>query len=359
MVLGQSLYALRLFPALACTGSVIITALIARSLGGKRFAVSLAALSILCGAVFWGMFSYVSPNAYNILLVALAAYFFILAMQKKIEVTLDHAECCGRRRDEHNYTMIVFAFGLVVGILLTSERKIFRSRYPYIAAVIAFAMFIPHVFWQIFNDWHTREFIRNAAAKNLDLSLFAILRPLAIAIVVFGIVYFMNHSKFYYFLPYCRCFWLPALLLSIEGQRRGGDDGSGQLPLFRLSCWVWRCPSSVYPCFRSIRLFPMHGCGDWEKIFKWDTATPKQFRDILDSGSVRYWLWGPRQYSGKILIVMVSGEARIEPYFRLVTLCATYEFPYVDDENRIKRIYVCRDSKVPLPKLWQRLKECK
>jgi len=83
MVLGQSLYALRLFPALACAGSVVITALIARALGGKRFAASLASLSILNGAVFWVMFSYVSPNAYDILFITLASYLVILTLQKE------------------------------------------------------------------------------------------------------------------------------------------------------------------------------------------------------------------------------------------------------------------------------------
>src|SRR5271157_4466542 len=44
---GQSLPAIRLLPAVAGAGEVALTALIARELGGKRFAQGLAALAAL------------------------------------------------------------------------------------------------------------------------------------------------------------------------------------------------------------------------------------------------------------------------------------------------------------------------
>jgi hypothetical protein len=443
MVFGQSLFTLRLFPALACAGSVVITALIARALGGKWFAVSLASLSILCGTVFWVMFSYVSPNAYDILFITLVSYLVILILQKEsgsLWIALGVVVGVGMNT---KYTMIVFAFGLVVGILLTSQRRMLRTRYPYIAAVIALAMFIPHVLWQVFNDWPTREFIHNAAAKNLNLSLFAILRqlvfaanpllfplwgiglielarratpasmrPLAIAIVVFGGVYFMNHLKFYYFLPI-----LPLLLAAgsvalerwIDTGRRGWwrtavvvpivllgvatlPFGLPMLPvdLFVSYARMWGLEEKIQMEHSDAKTIPGYfgqriGWADFaQSVASVYHAIPDSDRaecGILgfhygEAGAIdyfgpalglpkaigrhmSYWLWGPRQYSGKILIVMVSGKARIEPYFRSATLCATYEFPYVDDENRVKRIYLCRDSKEPLPTLWQRLKEYK
>src|SRR6202167_2625056 len=46
-LLGESLPAIRLLPALAGTVEVALTALIARELGGKRFAQGLAALATL------------------------------------------------------------------------------------------------------------------------------------------------------------------------------------------------------------------------------------------------------------------------------------------------------------------------
>jgi hypothetical protein len=436
-----STYALRLFPALAGAGSVVVTALIARALGGKRFAASLASLSILCGAVFWVMFGYDSPNAYDILFVTLASYLFILVLQKPsgpLWIALGVVVGVGMNT---KYTMIVFAFGLVVGILLSSQRRLLRTRDPYIAVAIALTMFIPHVLWQIFNDWPTREFIRNAAAKNLNLSLFTIvrqlafatnplllplwvagiielarrtrpvsMRPLAIAIVVFYVVYLMNHSKFYYFLPA-----LPLLLAAGSvaldrwteaGKRRWWRTavvvpivllGAATLPFglpmlpvdsFISYAQIWGLGEKVHMEHNDAKSIP----GYFGQRIGWaefSETVASVYRTLPDSDRAKcgilgfhygesgavdyfgpalglpktigrhmsYWLWGPRQYSGKVMIVIVSGKARAESFFHSVTLCATYEFPYVDDENRIKRIYVCRDSKEPLPKLWQRLKE--
>src|ERR1022692_3764891 len=47
LTLGDSLSALRLIPALAGTGSVLLAGLMARELGGRRFAQTLAALAVL------------------------------------------------------------------------------------------------------------------------------------------------------------------------------------------------------------------------------------------------------------------------------------------------------------------------
>jgi len=56
---GDSLPAIRIFPALAGAATVALTALIARELGGKRFAQGLAALTTLValGSSPWTTFS--------------------------------------------------------------------------------------------------------------------------------------------------------------------------------------------------------------------------------------------------------------------------------------------------------------
>jgi dolichyl-phosphate-mannose--protein O-mannosyl transferase len=47
MLLGDSLFAIRLLPALAGAGLVVLTAMIARELGGGRFAQALAGLAVI------------------------------------------------------------------------------------------------------------------------------------------------------------------------------------------------------------------------------------------------------------------------------------------------------------------------
>lgn len=147
LLFGKSLQVLRLFPALAGAGTVVLAASIARTLGGSCFASAFASLSILCGNVFWVMFGYVSMNAYDIFFVTLAAYLFIRILQNgstRLWMLMGIVVGLGLNT---KLSMLVFSAGLLAGLLLTSSRKLFRTGDPYIAASIAIAMFLPHIFW--------------------------------------------------------------------------------------------------------------------------------------------------------------------------------------------------------------------
>src|ERR1700688_1202299 len=60
--LGDSLHAIRVLPALAQGGEILITGLIARELGGKRFAILLSCLSVLVAPVILGNATRLSMN---------------------------------------------------------------------------------------------------------------------------------------------------------------------------------------------------------------------------------------------------------------------------------------------------------
>jgi len=76
------------------------------------------------------------------------------------------------------------------------------------------------------------------------------------------------------------------------------------------------------------------------------------------SGHNNYWLWGPRDYSGELMLMLVPAYARprLEAAFESVQEVGTIEcghcMPY---ENR-RPIYLCRRSKQPLAALWPMLK---
>ncbi|RPH75145.1 MAG: phospholipid carrier-dependent glycosyltransferase [Nitrospiraceae bacterium] len=71
MLFGKSLIALRFFPALAGSLTVLLSALIARELGGSRFAAALSSSTILFGMVFWIMFGMMGVNAFDVFFVTL------------------------------------------------------------------------------------------------------------------------------------------------------------------------------------------------------------------------------------------------------------------------------------------------
>jgi 4-amino-4-deoxy-L-arabinose transferase-like glycosyltransferase len=68
-----------------------------------------------------------------------------------------------------------------------------------------------------------------------------------------------------------------------------------------------------------------------------------------------YFFWGPRDYTGEIVIVLGGRRRDLEARFESVTEAAVLNHPYaIPFENR--PIFLCRGLKTPLPELWPRLK---
>src|SRR6266446_1452117 len=78
--LGDSLHAIRFLPALANAAEIVLTGLITRELGGKRFAVLLACLSVLMAPVILGNGTRFSMNPFEPLFWMGAIYFLLRAM---------------------------------------------------------------------------------------------------------------------------------------------------------------------------------------------------------------------------------------------------------------------------------------
>jgi 4-amino-4-deoxy-L-arabinose transferase-like glycosyltransferase len=77
VLLGDSLYALRFLPAVAHAGEVLLTGMIARELGGKRFAVLLSALCVAVAPVMLGNATRYSMNCFEPLFWMSAIYLLL------------------------------------------------------------------------------------------------------------------------------------------------------------------------------------------------------------------------------------------------------------------------------------------
>jgi len=74
------------------------------------------------------------------------------------------------------------------------------------------------------------------------------------------------------------------------------------------------------------------------------------------SGHNQYWLWGPRGYDGS-LILRVGGNAdRWRSLCGSVEVVGSFGGPYVMPYENERPIFICRDLRMPLAKLWSRLK---
>jgi len=76
-LMGDSLFALRILPALAGAALVWLTGVIARELGGGSIAAFVAQLAVLAGGVYLAIHNFLSMNAFEQVLWTLAGYLVI------------------------------------------------------------------------------------------------------------------------------------------------------------------------------------------------------------------------------------------------------------------------------------------
>jgi hypothetical protein len=170
-VLGDSLFAVRLLPALAGGALVALGARLAREMGGSRSAAGLAAVAVAIVPQYLGLAGYFSMNVFDLVFWTLAALLVVRLV----------------RDDEPRYWLplglvlgvallnkidpLVFGLGLAVATLATPLRRHLRRREPWLGAAIAVLIFSPYVLWQVFHGWATLEFMHNATAyKNVATS---------------------------------------------------------------------------------------------------------------------------------------------------------------------------------------------
>ena len=161
-LLGDSLFAIRLLPAIAGAALVFVTGLLARELGGGRLALALAALCSLVSGFTLGVSSIWSMNVFDLLLVAVA-----LLLLARLINTEDHrlwiplGVVLGLGLLDKVGVLWV-GLGIFVGLVVTRERRWLKTPWPWIAGALAALLVSPFVLWNATHDWAHLEFIRRA-----------------------------------------------------------------------------------------------------------------------------------------------------------------------------------------------------
>ncbi len=169
-VLGDSLRAIRFIPALASSLLVIQTAVLAREFAGRRFALLLSALTIVIAPQYLSNGSLLGTNCLEPNLWMGCAYFAILAVKRNPRHWLWFGVVAGLGMEE-KYSIAVFGFGIVVGLLLTSQRRVFLNPWIWLGGLAAFLIFLPNLLWNIHYHWPFVELMRNIRAEGRDVIL--------------------------------------------------------------------------------------------------------------------------------------------------------------------------------------------
>lgn len=154
--LGESLLAIRLLPAVCNALVILLTGLMARDLGGGRFAQWFAALATLIAPVYLIICHVFSMNCFDYVFWVLAAYIVIKILKEdrpRLWVLFGLVAGVGLM---NKYSVGFLGIGLVAGLVLTPARKYLWSKWLWLGGVIAFLIFLPHVLWEVRHAFPTR-----------------------------------------------------------------------------------------------------------------------------------------------------------------------------------------------------------
>ncbi|CAA9452526.1 MAG: hypothetical protein AVDCRST_MAG37-2515 [uncultured Rubrobacteraceae bacterium] len=162
---GDSLLALHVFPALAGALVILLAGLMARELGGGRFAQGLAALATFIAPNFLVFGTWISMDAFDQLFWVLAAYVLLILLkrdQPRLWLLFGVIMGLGLLT---KVTILFFGFAVFVALLLTPSRRHLLTKWPWLGSATAFLFLLPYVFWQVENGWPTLEFWSNYGGK--------------------------------------------------------------------------------------------------------------------------------------------------------------------------------------------------
>jgi hypothetical protein len=233
-VLGDSLRAIRFIPALASSLLVVQAAATARLLGGRRFALLLTAICVALAPQYLSNGGLLGTNCLEPNLWLGCAYFVIQAVGRNDpRYWIGFGIVAGLGMEE-KYTIAVFGLGVIVGLLLTEQRRTFLNPWIWFGGLTAFLIFLPNLLWNWHYHWPFLQLIRAIHAEGRDVvlgpaewffqqlvlvspvaapvwlaGLFGLLfwrplrpyRTLGWAYLVSYIVLFLQHGKNYYLAP--------------------------------------------------------------------------------------------------------------------------------------------------------------
>ena len=221
LLFGDSLFALRLLPALSGAVVVFMTGIITRELGGKKYAQITAACAVFAAPIFLAYDSVYSMNCFETLFWTLGIYYFIRIIKE------------GRTNDWivlgvilglgtiNKISVLWLCAGIVAGLLCSPLRKELLAAKFWSATGIILVIFSPYILWQFPNNFASWEFIKNiSSGKYVALSplqfykeQISMLNPFGFPVWFAGILFLLFSKRMKQFRPLGIAYLTVALIL--------------------------------------------------------------------------------------------------------------------------------------------------
>ncbi len=160
-ILGYSLFNIHILPALAGALTVFIAGLTAREMGGGRFAQFITAVTVLLGPVWLCFNSIFTYDGFDQLISIIFFYLIVRLLRTgngKLWLAVGAAAGIAVLT---KYTMLFYGFPLVIGLILTKNRKYFLNIYFWLGGLIALFIVAPLIFWEFQHGWPLLEYWGN------------------------------------------------------------------------------------------------------------------------------------------------------------------------------------------------------
>lgn len=172
-LLGESLMAVRLLPAILGAAAVFLTGHLTGRLGGDRFARILAMLCTLLATDFLFTFHVYSMNALDVLVWTGTAVLLAEILRRRpsrdtparMGLWLSLGLLLGLGL-QNKISVLWFGAGLAAALLLEERRRL-RRLGPWLAGGLALALFAPYALWNFALGWPTLEFMNNALVQKM------------------------------------------------------------------------------------------------------------------------------------------------------------------------------------------------
>ena len=164
---GGGLFWIKFWPSLGGALTYVLVGRMILLLGGGRWALVLGFLPFVFG-YFLHVHFMLQPNFLEMLSWTAMAYGLMCHVRTGGPKGLYIAGVAFGLGMLSKYSAAFFAGTLVVGLLLTPERKVFRNRHFYFALLTGFLLFLPNLIWQAGYGWPIADHMTELRHQQLD-----------------------------------------------------------------------------------------------------------------------------------------------------------------------------------------------
>jgi hypothetical protein len=194
-LLGDSLLAMHLLPALAGAATLVLVCLMVKEFGGRTFAVALAALAFIV-VPLWLMFnSAFTYDSFDQLILAGFLYTlvrFLRSGNHRLWLLLGGLAglACLTKM-----TMLFLGPGFLLALLISKYRRDLLTPWPWLGAGLCLLIASPYLVWEIGHGWPTLEYwggysavrIFKASPQQYFMNIMADMNPLLLPLYLAGL----------------------------------------------------------------------------------------------------------------------------------------------------------------------------